>query len=172
MKWLFAFTAIILLTGNTYAFAQNDRNQKVLRAFDALCVSTRLDPKIFRSQVKLFQNREIEKNALRSMSPDNKAGYWVKFEGLLVSTMLGEKATAGGIKSNACTLVVKDISFSAASQILENNFPVKIIVYFKQGVSELALYQGSLAGYRNSMALSIQVGEGIASLSIFELPDN
>ncbi len=169
MKRLFAFTAIILLAGNTYAFAQNERNQKVLRAFDALCVSTLLDPKIFGSQVKLFKNRKIEKNVLYNMSPDNEIGYWVKFEGMLVTTMLGKRTTAGGVKSNACTLVVKDLPFLAASQMLEINFPVQRIDRFKQGVSEIAIYQGSFAGYRHSMALSVQVGEGIASISIFEL---
>ncbi len=161
--------AAALMLSHGLAIGDELTVSRSLRAFDALCISTRLDRSIFDAQVRLFEHQELPRDALRNMSPDNEAGYAVSVDGEPIFVMLGRKESVDGI-SRSCTITVNGLTFAEATTMLESKYSVQELDRFTQGVSQLAMYRTTLAGYPADMVVSVQSGEGLTAISIFETP--
>ena len=161
--------AATLILGHGLAIGDEVTVSRSLRAFDALCISTRLDKGIFDAQVRLFEHQELPREVLRNMSPDNEAGYAVSVDGERIFVTLGRKKSVDGI-SRSCTIMVDGLTFAEATKMLESKYSAQELDRFTQGLSQLATYRTTLAGYPTDMGLSVQSGEGLTVISIFETP--
>lgn len=144
----------------------------LVRTFDAVCVSTRLDEDVFHAQIgMLVDAKEVPADFLYALSPNNVAGYYfTDQEGSRVFAVMG-LTSIGGVESRSCSLMSRDITFGSATALVADHFPVKIVDQFTQGAGQFAVFQGILAGYSGEMGISVQGGEGVTTVSIFELPE-
>ena len=167
--------AVLLLCGfGTQPEAATNTATEWLRIFDLLCVATRLSEDSLRAQVSLLEEaaESIPDETLRMLSPNNTAGYLVTGrDGSLVITTMG-LTRAGSLSSRSCSVLLQSVSFEDAAEVIADNFPLKVLDQFTQGINQFMIFQGYLAGYPESMAISVQsVGE-MTSVSIFEMPES
>ena len=124
----------------------------LMRTFDALCVTTRLEEDIFHHQVRLFEDAaEVAGDVLRMLSPNNIAGYSLTDpEGdPLIAVMSLTKS--GDAESRGCSISSQSVGFEAAAALVATYFPVEMSEQFNQGASRFSVFQGSLAGYPNTI---------------------
>lgn len=182
--WRFAATQLTVLTGVAFLFGcggdtevQSDEHEQpnhtaaLLRAFDALCVGTRFDEGAFHASVSLFGDADrIPDDDLQMMSPSHTAGYYLSDgQGGPLAAVVG-LSRADGIESRNCG-VTSSIGFEDAKALVSQRFPVTLVDQFHQGANQFALFQGSLVGYVGNTAISVQGGYELATVSIFELPE-
>ncbi len=143
----------------------------LLRTFDAVCISTRLDESIFHAQMSLFgDTMEVPADELRMMSPTNIAGYYLTdVEGQTFVAVMG-LTQADDISSRNCGVLTRSVGFEEAVALVAENFPVEKLDEFSQGISRYVTFQGYLAGYPDNMAISVQGGERVTGVYLYELP--
>ena len=143
----------------------------LMRSFDALCVATRLDDDIFHHQVGLFEDAtEMEADFLRNLSPNNVAGYALTdSEGAPLIAVMSLTKT-GDAESRGCSVTSQSVGFEAAAAMVSAHYPIEMSEQFNQGTSRFAVFEGSLVGYPEDMAIAVQGGEGVTTVSIFTLP--
>jgi len=139
-----------------------------------ICVSTRLDEGVFHEMIGMLDDaaKKLPKNSLHNMSPNNTTGYFVTFPDGSHAVALMGFTKADGMESRSCSLVLSAqiAGFEEAVKIIAEYFPLKLLDQFKQGISSFATFGGSLIGYPANMAISIQSGEGMTIVGIFEVP--
>lgn len=167
MKKFFAYLVICFTVNQSTASASNE-SEKLLKAFDFICISSRLDFKNFKTVIKILKGKRAPDKFVRLVNPDYKIGYFINFEGKMIFSAFREKTPQKN--SRACSITVKEVSFQEGKRLIERNFPVKKVETFQQGISKFATYRGHLVGYSNEVALSVQSGINMTSLSIFEIP--
>lgn len=150
---------------------QPDQTAALLRAFDALCVGTRFDEKAFHTSVSLLGDADrIPDDDLQMMSPSHTAGYYLSDgQGNPIAAVIG-LSRADDMESRNCG-ITSPIGFDDAKVLVSQRFPVTLVDQFHQGANEFALFQGNLVGYAGKMAISVQGGYELVTVSIFELPD-
>ena len=144
----------------------------LLRAFDALCVATLFDEDTFHVSVSLFDDDAdpIPTDVLQLISPIYTAGYYLSDDqGDRLDVVMG-LTRLDDIESRNCG-IISFVGFDDAKALVANSFPIELVDQFDQGVSEFAVFQGSLVGYAGNMAISVQSGYEITTVSIYELPD-
>ncbi len=140
-----------------------------------ICVATRLDEDVFHASVGMFDSaaEKLPRDVLHMLSPTNTAGYYVTLPdgGRAVAVMALTKAE--GMESRSCSLGLSSqiAGFEEAVTIIAEYFPMKILDQFKQGISLFTTFRGHLTGYPDIMAISVQSGEDVTFVAIFELPD-
>ena len=147
-----------------------DGTATLLRTFDALCVSTRLDEDTFHANVGVFGGAsEIPADVLRLLSPDNTAGYYLTDrKGDRMAAVIG-LTQSDEMESRNCGITAS-VGFAEANALVADHFPVEFVEQFDQGASRFAVFQGTLVGYAGNMAISVQGGYELTTVSIYELP--
>ena len=159
---------VVCITFNQATTSASDANEKLLKAFDFICISSRLDFENFKTIINILKGKRAPDKFIRLVNPDYKIGYFLNFEGKMIFSSFREKAPSKN--SKACSITVKGVTFQEGKRLIERNFPVKQVETFQQGISKFAVYRGYLVGYSKEVALSVQSGIKMTSLSIFEIP--
>lgn len=151
---------------------QLDGTEVLLRAFDALCVATRFDEGAFHASAGFFGDAvAIPEDFLHMISPNHTAGYYLSdSQGDQVAAVMG-LTRSDDIESRNCG-ITSPVGFDDAKALVSNRFPVELVDQFDQGTSEFAVFQGNLVGYAGNMAISVQGGSGLTTVSIYELPED
>ena len=148
----------------------SDGTAVLLRTFDALCIATRLDEEIFHAQVSLFRDAiELPDDDLNMLSPNNIAGYYFpggEREGTVAVVGLTQ---VDEVSSKSCGIMSRSVGFEEAVALIASHFPVENVDQFDQGVNRFVTFQGYLAGYPDNMAISVQGGEGVTGVYLYEL---
>lgn len=157
--------------GQSDQHEQPDHTVALLRAFDALCIGTRFDEKAFHTSVSLFGDADrIPDDDLQVMSPSHTAGYYLSDgQGNPIAAVIGV-SRADDMESRNCGITAS-IGFDDAKVLVSQRFPVTLVDQFHQGANEFALFRGNLVGYTGNIAISVQGGYELATVSIFELPE-
>ena len=67
---------------------------------------------------------------------------------------------SGDAESKGCTIMSPTVGFEAAAAMVGEYFPINLSDRVTQGSSRFVMFQGSLAGYSDTMAISVQGGRG------------
>ena len=164
--WAVAGLALLSGCGN-----ESENTTALLRAFDAHCIATRFDEQAFHTSIGLFDDDavQIPGEDLYMLSPSNTTGYYLSDgQGDQLVAVMG-LARSDDIESRSCG-IISSVSFDDAKVLIANRFPLELVDQFDQGVSEFAVYAGSLVGYEGNIAVSVQGGYDLTTVSVYELP--
>ena len=174
-SWVAGLTGVLMVYGfGSVSNAATDTATEWLRVFDTICVAARLDEGVFHAQVKMFDDsaKRVPDAVLHMLSPSNTAGYYVAKRGgrdrLLV--VMGF-TRAGGMESRNCGVFLQSVGFKEATATVADHFPLDTLDQFKQGINQVMIFRGYLAGYPDPMVISVQSIEDVTFVSIFESPD-
>ena len=164
-----AALAAACLLGHDPAIADERVVSRSVKALDAFCVSTGLERRNLDAQVQRFEHRKLQHDALRIMSLYNLAGYAVMVDNASVTVTLGRRQSEHEISRN-CTVTVKDLTFSEATNLLQSKYAAEEVGRYTHGLSKIAVYRATLPRYAADMFFSVQSGADITALSFFETP--
>lgn len=140
----------------------------MLKAFDRLCVQTKLNDEILIEVLKSYEIQEVTGPVLQSFSAGNTMGYFVKIDGDQIFVSVGENQFANGTVSKFCSITAQEGRHDQARKVIEENYNVIILDSIQQGLIELVTYKIQLAGYAGEVAFSVQTTEGFSALSMYD----
>jgi hypothetical protein len=150
----------------------------VIRAFDAICVSSQLDEKYITKTVDLFAKQtgsklaRVDDEILKMASPGNKIGWAIANTITPFIVSYGERRD-GAFLSRSCGISVGDIPQDIVISTIEKRYKVTKIIDEVQGVSKILVYTVNLFGYGDQrVVISIQASdiEKMSIISLFEIP--
>ena len=168
-RFVSAATGVVLIAG---CGNEADDRAILLRTFDALCVSTRLNEDIFHASVSVFGGAsEVPRDVLHLLSPNHTAGYYLTDRKEDPMTAVMGVTQSDDVESRYCG-ITSSVEFEQATALVADRFPVEIADQFDQGAYRFVVFRGSLVGYAGTMAISVQGGHEFTTVSIYELPGN
>lgn len=149
----------------------------IIRAFDALCVATKLDRGAIETTVNLFAKHTQSKimpateEILKLTSLEAKAG-WGLSDGTTPFVIIYGEKRVKNLKSTSCGISFQDIASDVVIRNIESRYKLKKEMDRVQGVSRIIMYQADLIQYGDADVLfGIQSSdiEGINIISIFDI---
>lgn len=168
-RTLAVLLAAKFLLSHDLAVADEGVVSRSAKALDALCISTQLDRSNLDAQVRLFEHRKLQRDALKIMSLYNLAGYAVIVDNASITVTLGLRKSDHEV-TRSCTVTINDLTFADATNLLQAKYSAEELGRFTLGLSKIAVYRAALPGYCADVRFRVQSGGGITALSFFETP--
>lgn len=169
--------ALLLLTISGGALKAAPDIIHIIRAFDAICVSTKLDRKDIETTAALFSKHtqskliQMPEKLLNLTSSDAKSGWGISNGTTPFIVIYGEKTT-NDIKSSSCGVSFENIAPDSVIYNIESRYSVKKLIDKTQGVTRIIMYKADLIQYiGKKILISIQASdvENMSIISIFDV---
>ncbi|RWO46328.1 hypothetical protein [Mesorhizobium sp.] len=112
---------------------------------------------------------EMAKEDLVLMGPGISSGWLLKTQHSAFFVTIGIRRDDTGATSTSCTIDIRTDDAASVGKYVESHFRVKKIIDETQGSSAFIAYVADLIGFTKRVAISIQSGNGVVALSLYEL---
>jgi hypothetical protein len=172
-------TFIIIFWSST-AFSQMNAVDRLLSAFENICVSSQFSEQATEAAVSALGRawnvtvRPVPNERL-VITPGVRRAWGLLGHGndsLIIQ--IGERAIDGK-RSQSCAIVAVNADFVGLRAALEKQFQVRKVTDAKQGLSDFTIYNATLIGYPNIVGIGVQNArdlrhpETFLTLSVFEV---
>ena len=147
----------------------NQSTPRFIRAFNTVCIGVDFSEEGFAEIISMFESTQELTGAMLAASGGGKAGYSFVFEGDEYIAKLAEKLD-GSFRSRSCVLTFRSASHQSVLKSIQQSFNTHELGSEHQGGYTFSFLQVDLVGYTTKIGMSIQSGEGMASVSMFEMP--
>lgn len=164
LKLLFAVCLIPVA-----AVCKADEELNYARVFEAVCITSRLEPKRINALLKIQQRHEfIEATDLALSAPDADAGALFLNNGTIYFVLYGARSDIHG--GAFCSLGTEGFAHSDLKRLIKNYFSTfSFMADERIGGSSVSVYEAFLPGFPKDMGVSIQSDLGISVVSLFSM---
>ena len=171
------FFLIILMLSSIFStnIKANSLNQDetITTLFTEICIGSQMSLSYILPYLSGMKKRELlnyerlDKETVETITPGAEDGFVLRFQKEIYIITLGMREQSKG--GQFCSLAVPDVEYDYMKNLIITYFSsFKLEDEIQIGQNKIAAFKGYAPGFGEELGISIQVGFGLASISLFK----